>query len=98
MTTTMGSIWAAYFSKRPLSASLGIGFAAMLGGLVLMFAFVIGVFAAVAGAAGWILLRLSPRPAAEAAKPHAAARAPSGEVLEARRTADGWVVEATPGG
>lgn len=98
MTTTMGSIWVSYFAKRPLSASLGLGFAAMLGGLVLMFAFVIGVFVAVAGAVGWILLRLAPRPAARTAEPHAAARAPSGEVLEARRTADGWVVEATPGG
>ena len=96
--TTMGSIWASYFAKRPLSASLGLGFAAMLGGLALMFAFVIGVFVAVAGAAVWILLRLAPRPAAKAAKPHADVRAPSGEVLEAHRTADGWVVEATPGG
>lgn len=97
MTTAMGSIWTSYFAKRPFSASLGLGFAAMLGAVVLMFAFVIGVFVALAGAAGWILLRLAPRPATKAAKPHAA-RAPSAEVLEARRTADGWVVEATPGG
>lgn len=97
MTSNMGSIWASYFAKRPFSASLGLGFAAVLGGLVLMFAFVIGIFVALAGAAGWIVLRLAPRPAAKAAKPHAA-RAPSAEVLEARRTSDGWVVEATPGG
>ncbi len=97
MTTNMGSIWNSYFAKRPFSASLGLGFAAVLGALVLMFAFVIGIFVAVAGAAGWVLLRLAPRQPAKAARAPAA-RASSGEVLEARRTAEGWVVEATSGG
>lgn len=104
MTAGMGSIWGMFFARQPLRTVLALSIAAMLGALALMFAFVVAVIAGVLGALAWLALRLTPRsqrsaPFANAqASDPADGRAPHSEVLEAHRTADGWVVEATRGG
>lgn len=93
MTVSMGTVWRANFTKRPISASVALAFAAVLGAMALLFALLVCAVAGLLGAAAWAAMRLAPR-----RQGHSPAHVQNGQVLEARRTADGWVVEATRGG
>lgn len=93
MTASARAVWHANFAKHPIGASLALALAVVVGVAVLMFAFVVVAIAGLFAAVAWAALRLAPR---RQARP--APRGQNGQVLEARRTAEGWVVEATRGG